>query len=123
MRTEKGRLNVRLVVVGGWGMSVTELRTYRNTVRYARTTLPYERNAFVRQSEVLAVDKALLYDAFTPCLQWKEPDSSVMTFDSEEWSLTLRLNSKQVFFSHDTYTDDYLAFIARLEQLVHRRFG
>lgn len=123
MRTEKGRLNVRLVIISGWGMSVTELRTYRSTVRFARTMLPYERNAFVRQSEVLAVDKALLYDAFMPCLQWEEPDSSVMRSDSEEWSLTLRLGSKPVFFSHDTYTDDYLALISRLEELLHRRFG
>lgn len=122
MKTPHGFLTFRFLIFGAWGLSVTELRTYRSKLLYVRSGLPYNRKNLLQHAEQITVDKALLYNAFIPCLNWQSPNTTVMTFDSTNWQLSLCLNGKHVSFSHDTETDGFNALVSTLEKISQKPF-
>lgn len=120
MKTSCGFLNVRFFIGGAWGFSVTELRTYRNNLLYFRGELPYDTNNFLQYAEQIVVDKAMLFTAFTACLDWQMVDDTAITFDCVNWQLTLRLNDRQISFSYDTATDEFNTLVSKLEEIIQR---
>lgn len=138
MKTPYGYLHFNLEIRGGWGLHISQLRTYRNKLLYSyvdmltgldqrgnkfdreENFMRYKNDYFLRHADPITIDRSRLCNALMPCFGWDRPDESVITHDSTNWKLSLQLDGRRVSFCYDTETNEFMALVNALEEIIQR---
>jgi hypothetical protein len=119
MKTPYGYLSFRLFI-GGYDAPNAELRTYQNKLLYYRADMPYDKDDFIVHAESVSFNRAALYKAVLPCLEW-ESRYYADIFDGTQWATSIRVHGKtRKSFGSNAYPSNFNLVIDSLEQLIQK---